>query len=51
MVRAIEYAREKGRSIFPSCSYAVTFFRRHPEYKDVLAESADLDNGGSCRVV
>lgn len=50
MAAAIEHARENGLSIFPSCSYAVTFFRRHPEYKDVLDASADLENGGSCRI-
>jgi len=31
----VEEAREKGRRIIPSCSYALAQFKRHPEYADV----------------
>lgn len=47
---AIEYAKQNSLKIFPSCSYAVEYFRRHPEYSDVLSEDADPENGGSCRL-
>ncbi|MDR7102301.1 GNAT family N-acetyltransferase [Croceicoccus sp. BE223] len=30
-------AREEGTKIRPLCSYVVAAFRRHPEWKDVLA--------------
>lgn len=30
-------ARESGLKIVPRCSYAVAWFRRHPEDSDVLA--------------
>jgi predicted GNAT family acetyltransferase len=50
LVAAIDYARKNGLSIFPSCSYAVTYFRRHPEQAEVLDTNADLENGGSCRL-
>ena len=32
-----EYAREQGLRLFPRCSYAVTWHKRHPDYDDVLA--------------
>ncbi len=32
-----EHAREKGIRLFPRCSYAVLWHRRHPDYDDVLA--------------
>lgn len=32
-----EYAREKGLRLFPRCSYAVIWHKRHPDYDDVLA--------------
>ena len=30
-------ARDQGLKLFPTCSYAVAWFRRHPEWNDVLA--------------
>lgn len=50
MIAAIDYAQKSNFSIFPSCSYAVTYFRRHPECRDVLDKNANLENGGSCRL-
>jgi predicted GNAT family acetyltransferase len=44
------YALENGFTIRPSCSYAVTWYQRHPEHAAVLVEGVDLENGGSCRV-
>lgn len=32
----IEYARENELKIIPVCSYAVTYFERHPEHEDLL---------------
>jgi len=34
---AIEYARENGFKIVPNCSYAKSYFEKHPEYRDILA--------------
>jgi predicted GNAT family acetyltransferase len=45
-----EYAISQGYTILPSCSYAVLYFRRHREYRQVLAKDVDLKNGGSCRI-
>ncbi|MCG8481303.1 MAG: N-acetyltransferase [Spirochaetales bacterium] len=37
LVRATaEYAREAGVKVEPRCSYAVHFFERHPEFRDLL---------------
>ncbi|WP_182086188.1 GNAT family N-acetyltransferase [Aureimonas sp. ME7] len=34
--RGVAYAREKGMSVVPACSYVRTLFARHPErYADV----------------
>ncbi|HET9159970.1 MAG TPA: GNAT family N-acetyltransferase [Caulobacteraceae bacterium] len=30
-------AREEGLKLAPTCSYAVAWFRRHPQWRDVLA--------------
>lgn len=38
MERAIAEARTAGYKILPECSYAVTQFRRHPEWADLLAQ-------------
>ena len=32
-----EHAREHGLKLFPQCSYAVAWHKRHPDYDDVLA--------------
>ena len=32
-----EMAREEGLMLAPTCSYAVAWFRRHPQWSDVLA--------------
>jgi hypothetical protein len=36
---AVAWARAEGYSISPACSYAATWFRRHPEHADLLAAS------------
>ena len=33
---AIKYAREKGLRMKPVCSYAIYFFKKHKEERDVL---------------
>ncbi|OMF23859.1 hypothetical protein BK133_23505 [Paenibacillus sp. FSL H8-0548] len=35
----VEEAREKGRKIIPSCSYALAQFKRYPAYEDVWEKS------------
>ena len=35
---AIEYAREKSLKIVPNCSYAESYFEKHPEYSNILAK-------------
>ena len=34
--KAVEYAKLKKMKIRPLCSYAVVFFQKHPEYKELL---------------
>ncbi len=38
---AIKYARENGLKIKPVCSYAVYFFKKYPQYSDVLASDSE----------
>ncbi|MDL5366253.1 GNAT family N-acetyltransferase [Xanthomonas sp. NCPPB 2654] len=33
---ALAHARAQGLKVVPACSYAATFFQRHPEYADLL---------------
>jgi len=33
---ALEYAREHGLRIIPSCSFTSAYIRRHPEYRDLI---------------
>lgn len=33
----VSIARDKNYKIFPICSYAVSWLRRHDEYQDLLA--------------
>lgn len=46
----VDHARKHGHKIRPSCSYTARFFQRHPEHREVLDESADLEDGGGCRI-
>ena len=32
-----DHARVEGQTLTPICSYAVVWFKRHPDYADVLA--------------
>lgn len=34
---ALEYAKQNGLKIIPTCSYVDAYFQRHPEYNDMLA--------------
>lgn len=36
VARAVEDAREAGKTIIPLCPFAATQFHRHPEWNDVL---------------
>lgn len=37
MADIVAYARAQGLKLAPRCSYAVAYFERHPEARDVLA--------------
>jgi uncharacterized protein len=37
MLGLAEIARQEGLRLTPTCSYAALWFRRHPEWNDVLA--------------
>ena len=37
MLGVAELARQESLKLIPTCSYAVAWFRLHPEWKDVLA--------------
>lgn len=45
-----EYALGTGFKVNPSCSYAVIYYKRHPEHASILAKKVNLENGGSCRL-
>jgi len=32
----IEYARKNGSKIMPNCSYAKSYFNKHPEYRGIV---------------
>jgi predicted GNAT family acetyltransferase len=36
-VRALEYARERGFRVVPSCPFVAKYIERHPEYRDLRA--------------
>jgi predicted GNAT family acetyltransferase len=46
----VDYAKKNEMKIKPSCSYAVKFFRRNSEYKEMLSDETDLNTEGSCRL-
>jgi predicted GNAT family acetyltransferase len=33
---AMKYAKDKGLLIVPVCAFAVEYFKKHPEYGDIL---------------
>jgi len=36
-VRALEYAREHGFRVVPSCPFVAAYIERHPEYRELRA--------------
>lgn len=38
VTRGLEWARENGLKVIPSCSYVRGYVDRHPEYESLLAE-------------
>lgn len=34
---ALEYARENGKKVIPSCSFVDNYITKNPEYQDLLA--------------
>ena len=36
-VRALEYAREHGFRVVPSCPFVAAYLERHPEYRELRA--------------
>ncbi|HVJ28701.1 MAG TPA: GNAT family N-acetyltransferase [Gammaproteobacteria bacterium] len=34
-VRALEYARERGCRVVPSCPFVAVYIERHPEYREL----------------
>ena len=35
---AAEHIRTAGKTVRPTCSYAVAWFEKHPEYADILVK-------------
>ena len=34
----VEFARAEGLKVYPACSYAAVYFRRNPQYSDLLVK-------------
>lgn len=35
---ALDYAREQGYTVVPSCPFVAGYIKKHPEYQDLVAE-------------
>lgn len=47
----VNYAREKGYQVIPSCSYILAKFRRRPDdYSDIWYRSGDEPTGEACGI-
>lgn len=46
----IDFAKSNSLHIHPTCSYVVSYFRRHKEHASLLSDNTDPENGGSCRI-
>lgn len=47
----VNYAREKGYQVIPSCPYILAKFRRHPDdYSDIWYRSGDEPTGEACSI-
>lgn len=38
-VAAAEYARENGLKLVPACAYMASYFKKHPEHRDILSDT------------
>jgi predicted GNAT family acetyltransferase len=36
--RALDYARERGYRVLPSCPFVAAYLKRHPEYRELRVE-------------
>lgn len=43
MEKAVEFARDSGRKILPTCSYAEYYLSRHDEFKDLIYHVQNKD--------
>lgn len=34
---ALDYAREQGKKVVPTCSFVASFIQKNPEYQDIKA--------------
>ncbi|MFQ7549939.1 MAG: GNAT family N-acetyltransferase [Blautia marasmi] len=41
MQAAAQYLDESGRKVLPTCSYAVGWFAKHPEYSHLLIDGSE----------
>lgn len=47
----VNYAREKGYQVIPSCSYVLAKFSRRPDdYSDIWVRSGDEPTGEACGI-
>ena len=50
LIPTLLYAIENNLKIKPVCLYAQVWYKRHPQYNDILALSVDDLTGGSCSI-
>jgi hypothetical protein len=43
MLEAYKTIKNKGFKVVPTCSYAIVWFKRHPEYQDILVDKKTLN--------
>lgn len=34
---ALDYARDNGKKVVPTCSFVANYVQKHPEYQDIVA--------------
>lgn len=50
MKAASEWALKENVKVVPTCSYSVVYYKKYKKYSSILADEADLNNAGSCRI-
>jgi uncharacterized protein len=50
MLEVVRYAKEKNYKVVATCPYAVVWFKRHPEFNDLIDDETQSELAPECQI-